>query len=98
LIVSVEPAVDFGNEHGHLIVTETDCPDQVVIEQADRVIYVLDAWIGLAAAGQVPWASITWTNPWHVLLKIRGTNGLIVYDQIGTCGPRVQATLFRQPD
>jgi hypothetical protein len=97
-VISVEPAADFGNGHGVLVVSDAGCPDRVVIEQADRVIYVRDEWLDRAAYGEFGWAEVAWLNPWHLMLRIRGISRLVVYDQRGTCGPRVMAHLLEQPD
>jgi hypothetical protein len=98
VVVSTEPYVDFGSGHGRLIVTETDRPDRVIIERADRVIYVLDTWLDEAAAARIGWAEVAWMNPWHKILRIRGTSRTVAYDRVGSCGPRVTATLMEQPD
>lgn len=96
--VSVEPAADFGSGHGVLIVSGSPEPGRVIIERADRVIYVPEEWLASAAADSVPWAEVTWINPWHPVLKILGTDRIVIYDKIGSCGPRVVAALFEQPD
>lgn len=97
-VISVEPAARFGNEHGALVVSDSGQPDQVVIEQADRVVYILDEWMEQANAGAFPWAEIAWVNPWKQVLKIRGTDRRVIYEEVGGCGPRVMATLLQQPD
>jgi hypothetical protein len=97
-VISVEPAVDFGSGHGELAVSDSGHPDRVAIERADRVIYVLDEWVERAAIGGVPWAEVAYLNPWHKILRIRGTDRIVIYDEMGSCGPRVPATLFEQPD
>jgi hypothetical protein len=97
-VISVEPAADFGMNQGILIVSDSWQPDRVVIEQADRVIYILDEWMESAADGEIPWARITHLNPWRRVLKIRGTDRMVIYEEIGGCGPRVIATLLQQPD
>lgn len=96
--VSVEPAANFGSGHGLLAVSESGRPDQVVIEQADRLVYVLDEWVESAKRGEIPWAEIGYVNPWRCVLKIRGTDRTVIYEENGGCGPNVMATIFRQPD
>jgi hypothetical protein len=96
--VSVEPAADFGNEHGLLAVSDSGRPDRVVIEQADRFVYVPDEWVQRAAAGAIPWAEVGYVNPWRQILRIRGTDRTVIYEETGSCGPRVPATIFVQPD
>jgi hypothetical protein len=96
--VSVEPAADFGNGHGLLAVSDSGRADQVIIEQADRTVYVLDEWVRRAAAGEIPWAAIGYVNPWRKVLKVRGADRTVIYEEHGGCGPRVKATLFEQPD
>lgn len=81
-----------------LAVSGSGQPDRVVIEQADRVIYVPDEWMEQAAAGGIPWAEIAWFNPWRQILKVRGTDRTVIYEEIGGCGPAVKATLLQQPD
>lgn len=81
-----------------LVVSDADRPDRVIIKQADRVVYVLDEWLDRAAYGAFGWAEVAWLNPWHLVLRIRGTDQLVAYDQRGTCGPQVMATLLEQPD
>jgi hypothetical protein len=68
--ISVEPAADFGNEHGALVVSDSGYPGQVVIEQADRVVYILNEWMKRAAAGEFPWAEIAYFNPWRMILYL----------------------------
>jgi hypothetical protein len=97
-VISVEPAADFGCGHGVLAVSDSSEPDSVVIEQADRVIYILDEWMSRAACGGVPWAEVAYLNPWRKILKIRGTDRKVIYEETGGCGPRVKATLLEQPD
>lgn len=97
-VVSVEPAADFGSGHGMLVVSDSGRADQVVIEQADPVIYVLDEWMERAAAGEFPWAEIAWFNPWRQILKITGTDRRVIYEEIGGCGPTARAALLQQPD
>jgi hypothetical protein len=97
-LISVEPAADFGSGHGSLAVSDTGHPDRVVIEQADRVIYVLDEWMEHVAAGGIPWAEIAYVNPWRRILKVRGIGRTVIYEEIGGCGPQVRATLLQQPD
>jgi hypothetical protein len=97
-LISVEPAADFGNEHGILAVSDTERPDRVAVEQADRVIYILDEWMERAADGGIPWAEVAYLNPWRRILKVRGTDRTVIYEEIGGCGPRVRATLLQQPD
>lgn len=96
--LSVEPAADFGKGHGLLAVSDSGRPDQVVIEQADRFVYVPDEWVKRAARGEFPWAVIGHVNPWRQVLKIRGTDRTVIYEENGGCGPRVKATIFQQPD
>jgi hypothetical protein len=98
-VVSVEPAVDFGNGHGTLAVRPV-APGRVVVEQADRVVYVPVQWVDKAAAGGVPWAELDKRHPWTMgaALKIHGTDGNVVYVITGGCGPRVDAYLCEQPD
>jgi hypothetical protein len=93
LPVSVEPAADFGSEHGLLAVSDAG-DGQVLIEQADPFIYVPDEWVARAAAGEFPWAVIGHVNPWRQVLKIRGTDRTVIYEENGSCGPRVMATIF----
>ena len=97
-VISVEPAADFGSDHGALVVSDGGQPGQVVIERADRVVYILEEWVDRAAGGEIPWAEIAWPNPWHRILKIRGADRRVISDQVGSCGPRVCAFLFEQPD
>lgn len=96
--LSVEPAVDFGNDHGLLAVSDAGEPCQVTIERADRLVYVPDEWVKRAKAGEFPWAEIGYVNPWRCVLKIRTPGRTVIYEESGGCGPRVQATIFEQPD
>lgn len=100
LVISVEPAVDFGSGHGALVVSEGAEPGTVVIEHADRVVYILEEWIGRAAAGEFPWAEVMVLYPWSKadVFKVRGADRTVVYRNAGGCGPRVKAGLWEQPD
>ena len=96
----VEPAADFGNEHGILIVSDAERPDQVVVDQADRAVYVPVEWVDQVVAGVVPWAELVCEHPWRFggSLKIRGEDGVVIYVIVGACGPTVHAYLLEQPD
>jgi hypothetical protein len=98
VIVSTEPAADFGTPHGLLEVEPAGDPNRVIIRQAARTVYLPVAWVEAAALGEVGWAEVTWPNPWHRILRIRGTDRTVIYDEAGTVGPRVPAFLFTQPD
>lgn len=99
-VISVEPAVDFGNGHGALVVEDGGEPGKVVIRQADRVVYILEEWMERAAAGEFPWAEVVVLYPWSKadVFKVRGTDRTVIYQNIGGCGPRVLAGLWEQPD
>lgn len=102
--LSVEPAADFGNGHGELVLEP--CRDQepghacqVTVLQADRVVYIAEDWYDRIKAGQVPWAVLRTRNPWDLgILKIRHADGQLIYEVTGTVGPRVPAYLAEQPD
>jgi hypothetical protein len=96
--LSVEPAADFGTPHGVLDVELSDDPDRVIIREAARSVYLPVAWVDDAADGWFGWAAVTWPNPWHRILRIHGTDRTVIYDEVGTVGPRVPAFLFTQPD
>jgi hypothetical protein len=98
--LSVEPAADFGSGHGQLVVSESGEPEKVIIHQADRVVYILEEWMERAAAGEFPWAEVVVLYPWSAadVFKVRGADRTVVYQNVGGCGPRVMAGLWRQPD
>lgn len=102
--LSVEPAADFGNGHGELILEpcwdqEPGHACQVGIVRADRVVYIAEEWYDRIRAGQVPWAVLRTRNPWDLgILRIDGEDGAVVYEITGTVGPRVPAYLAEQPD
>jgi len=102
--LSVEPAADFGNGHGELILEpcldqEPEHACQVGIVRADRVVYIAEEWYDRIRAGLVPWAGLRTRNPWDLgILRIDSADGAVVYEVTGTVGPRVRAYLAEQPD
>ena len=98
--MSVTPPACSAREPGELVISYRTEPDgYVTVLRADRVICISDKLYNLIRDGWSPFAQLVRRHPGDLgILKIRGLDGLVVYEITGHCGLPAHAYIAEMPD